>query len=293
MVGERAGGESVYRRDLTLPLKVLVPGTSSTIPSKIHQLLKNNFVGCCVARALRLTISFTNQQASKDMFLKGKNVLVAGATGEVGRGAAFALSQAGAKTTLVGRSAAKLQQIQHTLPGPSTVIAADYSTLDGAQELAKQVEGKTFDLVVASSGPWWNATLAEGDLATLHNAVAANFQAQLYLYNVLILKCTGQYIMVNGTAALGLPNSGLTGVMANACVGAAKVMHHETKAKSVDFTHALISSSVGHSQFRAKTHDPNEFGRVFVAMFLNMHLVDADGTTLVDDQCYKDLVDKL
>ena len=225
--------------------------------------------------------------------------MVAGATGEVGRGAAYALAKEGAAITLVGRSSAKLQAIQETLPDTtlsSRMIVADYSTPEGTQELAKQVADDKFDIVVASSGPWWNVqSLATADPETLHKAVAANFQSQLNLYSILATKCTGQYLMINGSAANGLPHSGLTGVLARACVGASMVMHHECSQSNTlpDYTHVLVSSSVGHAQFRSETLDPNDFGNVFVAMALKKHAVDEQGTTYVDDAYYKELVAKL
>lgn len=92
------------------------------------------------------------------------------------------------------------------------MIVANYSTLEGTQELANQVADEKFDIVVASSGPWWNIqSLATASPDTLHKAVVANFQAQLNLYSILATKCTGQYLMINGAVANGLLHSGLTG----------------------------------------------------------------------------------
>lgn len=226
--------------------------------------------------------------------LKGMKVLVAGATGEVGRGAAFSLSQAGAIVTVVGRSHEKLSAL--SLPGEKHIIATDYSTVEGTKELAKAVADQTFDVVVASSGPWWPVNeLSNVDPETLKNATAANFLSQMNLFSVLATRCKGQYLMVNGAAAKGLPSTGLTGVLASACVGASVVMSNEcvNSPDLPDYSHVLIDSSVGHAQFRTETIDPNEFGRVFVAMALKKHQVDAEGTILVDDACYERLVSLL
>jgi hypothetical protein len=58
-------------------------------------------------------------------------------------------------------------------------------------------------------------------------------------------------------------------------------------------THALVSSSVGHGQFRSQTNDPVDFGRTFVAMALGKHRLDKTGTIEVNDEVYKALVQQL
>lgn len=235
----------------------------------------------------------THRLEAMSSLLAGKKVFIAGASGEVGRGAAFALASEGASITLAGRSSDKLQAIQKTLPGEShNWVAIDYSTVEGAAELSSQLSGEKFDVVIASSGPWWQIyKLSNADPVEMQKATAANFQAQLNLYCTLASRCTGSYFMVNGTAALGLPQTGLTGVMANACVGAAIVMHAECQANSSmpHFTHVLVSSSVGHATTRQEFIETNDFGRVFVAMILDRHSVDDKGTVLVDDDMYKKL----
>jgi NAD(P)-dependent dehydrogenase (short-subunit alcohol dehydrogenase family) len=227
------------------------------------------------------------------MSLAGKIAFVAGATGKVGRGAAYALSAASAEVYLAGRNAEKLQAIQPTLTGKSHILPpADYSTVNGANELKKAVEALDFDLVVASAGPWWQINKLSGvDPETIEEAIKANFQSQANLFSILCPK-TKNYILVNGSAAQGLPFSGLTGVLANSVVGLAKLLDHECKDKNMPrFTHALISSSVGH--LRDDTMDPNEFGKVFVAMALHKHHVDSTGTIVIDNDCFNNLAASL
>ncbi|KAL7557910.1 hypothetical protein ACA910_009225 [Epithemia clementina (nom. ined.)] len=235
--------------------------------------------------------------------LKGATALVAGATGEVGRGAAYALSQAGAFVFLTGRSEEKLKAIQDTLPNKqdSHVISVDYSTTEGAKAFAEKVAalGKKFDVVVSASGPWWpiNQIAQQGDIDMLYNAVQANFTTQLFLFKILAPMCKpdGHYLMVNGAAAVDILGTGLTGVTANACLGAAKLMNDECSKSSAlpKYTHVLLSSSVGHAQFRGgNTHDPNKYGKVFVAMALDKHASakDSSGTLMLDDTMYEKLV---
>jgi len=230
------------------------------------------------------------------MHLKGITAVVTGATGEVGRGAAYALNDAGAFVYLAGRSFDKLKAVQATLPrkDASDVIASDYSTVQGAEDLKAKVADKTFDVVVASSGPYWAIRkMTETDPATLLKAAQANFLSQLYLYNVLAPKCKGRYLCVNGSAALNILAEGLTGVVANGVVGAARLMFDECSNNPENlptFTHIMLKSSVGHSQFRDVTNDPLEYGKVFVAMALGKHETDGVGTIEVDDDVYRKLV---
>lgn len=226
-------------------------------------------------------------EATSMLLLKGMTALVAGASGEVGRGAAYALSQAGAYVYLAGRSADKLSAIQRTLPYPdmSSIIAADYSSLNGARDFQALVGAElpqpTLDVVVASSGPWWRASHIAGgdvDLDTLYGATQANFNAHLFLYNILVPKLrptTGRYLLINGAAAKNITRMGVTAVMANAVVGAAQLMHAQSKDGASlphRFTHVLLASSVGHEAMRGpSTNDPNEYGKAFVAMALDQH----------------------
>jgi NAD(P)-dependent dehydrogenase (short-subunit alcohol dehydrogenase family) len=231
------------------------------------------------------------------MLLKEFTALVTGATGEVGRGVAYALSKEGAFVYLAGRNHEKLQAVQDSLPNKqdSDIIAVDYSTPDGAKALeAKMLTlGHKLDVVVASSGPWWpiNRMAEQGDIDTLYQSVHSNFVAQLLAYKVLAPHCGGQYLLINGTAAMNIVGAGLTGVLAHASVGAAQLMHAECTSSHdattlPTFTHVLVSSSVGHAHVRGSgTNDPNEYGRAFVAMALDKHAAfkDDTGTLLLDD----------
>lgn len=233
------------------------------------------------------------------MLLSGFKALIAGATGEVGKGAAVALWQSGAEVWIAGRSEAKLREIKSSLMKDDDkvhILPADYSTVQGAKKLESMLPPGHFDVVVASSGPWWRVNqLHEADLETFERAMHANVHAQLLLYKVLVKRTKKHYIVVNGSAANMLPHSTLTGICANSVVGFAKVAHAECAADPTLplLTHALVSSSVGHGQFRSQTNDPVDFGRTFVAMALGKHRLDKTGTIEVNDEVYKALVQQL
>jgi NADP-dependent 3-hydroxy acid dehydrogenase YdfG len=233
------------------------------------------------------------------MLLSGFKALIAGATGEVGKGAAVALWQSGAEVWIAGRSEAKLQEIKSSLMNDDDkvhILPADYSTVQGAQQLESMLPPEHFDVVVASSGPWWPVNkLYDADLDTFEKAMKANVHAQLLLYRVLVKRTKKHYIVVNGSAAIALPQTTLTGICANSVVGFARVAHAECEADPTLplLTHALVSSSVGHGQLRSHTNDPVAFGRTFVAMALGKHTLDSTGTILVNDEAFQALVKQL
>jgi NAD(P)-dependent dehydrogenase (short-subunit alcohol dehydrogenase family) len=234
------------------------------------------------------------------MSLQGMRAFVAGATGEVGRGIAFALNHQGAFVYLAGRSQEKLQAVQNLLPdvSKSEIVAVDYSTVAGSQDLQTRVNAMPkFDVVVTSSGPWWSINTLGSDAASpdvLYKAIEANFSTHMFLYHVLVKHCTGHYLMINGGAALNVKRMGFTGVLANACDGAAVLMNEECNKGDANFpsyTHVMVCSSVGHAT-RGHTNDPNEYGKAFVAMALGKHesLRDENGRILLDDNLHAKLV---
>lgn len=151
-----------------------------------------------------------------------------------------------------------------------------------------------FDSVIASSGPWWpfNDLSTVPDLDVFGKALRSNVEAHMLLYRIIAPKTKEHYIIINGAALKGLPHSGLTGITALAVSGFANVAHLEcSKSKDLpDFTHCLLSSSVGHAKFRSETHKPEEYGRAFVAMAMGKHESDETGTVLLDDAMYEMLV---
>jgi NAD(P)-dependent dehydrogenase (short-subunit alcohol dehydrogenase family) len=248
--------------------------------------------------------------------LEGYKALVAGATGEVGKGAAVALWRAGAEVWIVGRNESKLQEIKSSLMEGDDdkvhVLAADYSTSRGARDLEAMLPPGDFDVVVAFSGPWWNVSkLHDTDVETLEAALSANVLAHMLLYRILVKRTTRHYVMVTGVAGGMLPHTSLTGITDNAVAGLAKVaaaecgggggiddIAAESGPKPAPFTSAVIACSVGHRQFRgAETNDPMDFGRAFVAMALGKHLApDANASSVtvkLTDDTYRDLVSQV
>ncbi|KAG7349246.1 short-chain alcohol dehydrogenase [Nitzschia inconspicua] len=231
--------------------------------------------------------------------LAGMKAFVAGATGEVGKGAALALAKAGAQVTIAGRNKSKLETIQSDNADLNIdVIVADYSTVSGAKQLDDTLGDTQFDVTVVSSGPWWPVyqLSTTDDWTVFGKSLNANVETHMLLYRVLAPRTKYQFVTVNGAAAKGVAQTGLTGVAAYAVEGFAKAAYAECEANRdlPQFTHAMISSSVGHGHIRGDTNDPEDFGRVFVAMALGKHNTDKQsGLILIDDAMHQTLTKDL
>lgn len=169
----------------------------------------------------------------------GSRVVVFGATGNVGRGAARAFLAAGAGSVIiVGRDAARLTELRDGYLGGDDrvhVVEADATTWEGAQEAAAHVdrlwEGEAPHHVVASSGPWWRTRLlSDVDVDTYAKATRSNVDAHFFMWKAFgpALKRAAAdggprrtYLFINGASARHLPASGLTGFCALATHGLA------------------------------------------------------------------------
>lgn len=88
--------------------------------------------------------------------VKGKNVLITGAAGNLGKVLAQTLSVAGCRIVLQGRDGrkSKLLELQQTLPGESIVLTGDINYPVGITKLFREIETqfKTLDFLVNNAG---------------------------------------------------------------------------------------------------------------------------------------------
>ena len=68
--------------------------------------------------------------------LKGKKVLVTGASGGIGKAIALELSSSGADLCLTGRNKIKLENLQKIIGGNCQIIISDLSNSQGIENLA-------------------------------------------------------------------------------------------------------------------------------------------------------------
>ena len=72
--------------------------------------------------------------------LKGKKVLVTGASGGIGKAIAMQLSSSGADLCLTGRNKSALENLQKIIGGNCQIIISDLSNSEGINNLADQAQ---------------------------------------------------------------------------------------------------------------------------------------------------------
>jgi 3-oxoacyl-[acyl-carrier protein] reductase len=86
--------------------------------------------------------------------LKGKKVLVTGASGGIGKAIALELSLSGADLCLTGRNKSELENLQKTIGGNCQIIISDLSNSEGINNLvdqAQEIMGQ-IDILVNNAG---------------------------------------------------------------------------------------------------------------------------------------------
>jgi len=86
--------------------------------------------------------------------LKGKKVLVTGASGGIGKAIAVELSSNGADLCLTGRNKSELESLQKLIGGNCQIIISDLSKSEGIDELANSAQEKMgqIDILINNAG---------------------------------------------------------------------------------------------------------------------------------------------
>ena len=86
--------------------------------------------------------------------LKGKKVLVTGASGGIGKAIAMQLSSSGADLCLTGRNKSELENLQKIIGGNCQIIISDLSNSEGINNLADQAQDSMgqIDILVNNAG---------------------------------------------------------------------------------------------------------------------------------------------
>jgi NAD(P)-dependent dehydrogenase (short-subunit alcohol dehydrogenase family) len=127
------------------------------------------------------------------MSLKGKIVLITGASRGIGKATALALAAAGARVLLhFGKSkeaALELQQQIVTEGGRADLLEASLETLDGVEQLVSQVQklaGDGLDVVVLNAGISKAGSMESHTPEDFDNLFATNVRAPFFLVQKLI-----------------------------------------------------------------------------------------------------------
>jgi NAD(P)-dependent dehydrogenase (short-subunit alcohol dehydrogenase family) len=125
--------------------------------------------------------------------LSGKTALVTGASRGIGRAAALALAQAGARVVVhyaraEAEATATLEEIRRA-GGRAEKTSADLSAADGPHLLARQVRaivGDRLDVLIANAGIARSATIEETRVDDFDELFAVNVRAPFFLVQQLL-----------------------------------------------------------------------------------------------------------
>ena len=122
--------------------------------------------------------------------IAGKVALVTGGGSGIGRMIAGTLVAEGAKTYIVGRSAATLEKAAAELAGAGTCIPlpGDLSTVDGARAVAKALGGKEtrLDILVNNAGTMYDAPIADFTEEGWDTVIDLNLKSVFFLTQALL-----------------------------------------------------------------------------------------------------------
>jgi len=180
--------------------------------------------------------------------LSDRRVVVAGASGAIGEGVTKSYLEAGAQVVALSRSTDSAERLKgyigEELGGRLSVVVADYTSIAGAAEVARDVrrEHGPVDDVVASVGGWWEGprlweTSEEEwrrvftDLATAHFALARAWTPSL--------PSSGSYQLIIGASGVyPVEGSGIVSMQQAALLMMGDVLASEAPDKRV-FSHVL------------------------------------------------------
>jgi short-subunit dehydrogenase len=133
------------------------------------------------------------------MELAGRNALLTGATGGLGRAIALALAQRGARLALSGRKAEALEALAAELPGEGhSVLPSDLAEPDAAEALA--AAAGSVDLLVANAGLPGAGRMEDFSAEEVKRALRVNLEAPMVLaqalYPAMLAQGSGQLVFV-------------------------------------------------------------------------------------------------
>lgn len=169
-----------------------------------------------------LTKPFTFAQNNRMKSLKGKIIVITGASSGIGKALAFEAADRGAQLMLAARSEKALEEMVETLRLRGTVVHSlrtDVSKEEDCRQLiAHTVKcfGK-LDILIANAGISMRALFADTDLQVIHKLMNVNFWGMVYCVKYALphlLESRGSIVGVSSIAGIkGLP--GRTGYSAS------------------------------------------------------------------------------
>ena len=134
------------------------------------------------------------------MEIKGRVVVIVGASGGIGSAISKHLAGLGAKVVLAGRNGERLRQLARELPG-SLPVPADITKSEENQALVSKVMGEfgRIDVLINCAGQAMFASVESIDLDQYHDLLELNVVAPMRLMQLVIphMRDQGKGVIVN------------------------------------------------------------------------------------------------
>ncbi|MCE7010812.1 SDR family NAD(P)-dependent oxidoreductase [Kibdelosporangium philippinense] len=137
--------------------------------------------------------------------MRGKNVLVSGASSGIGAATALALSQAGANVAVGARRADRLTQLAKEAPGEILELDLDVTDETSCQDAVAATVDRfgSLDVLVNSAGVMPNGTVAGADTSQWRRMVNTNLLGAMYITHATLphlLNSAGTVVQVSSTS---------------------------------------------------------------------------------------------
>lgn len=173
------------------------------------------------------------------MQIKGKVVVVTGASSGIGESSAKLLTKKGAKVALVVRSRNKLKKLSQELSG-SLAVPADMTKISEIKRMIKKVKqhfGRV-DILINNAGQGYDALIEKINISVLRRIFNLDVIGPLSAMQQVIplMRTQGGGVIVNissGTALLNLPGMGGYSSLKKALVGISLTAREELKKDNI------------------------------------------------------------
>jgi short-subunit dehydrogenase len=191
------------------------------------------------------------------MDVRGKVVIVTGASSGIGLAAAKLLSSKGAKLALVARSKDKLEALAKELPD-AIAVPADISKIDEVKNMVKQVYERfgRIDILVNNAGRGYDVPVEKTDVEVFHYIFDLDVVGPLVAMKeaIPIMRKQGRGAIVNvssGTALMHLPNNGPYSALKRALAHLSLTAREELKEDNIAVT--VVFPYITHTDFEKNT----------------------------------------
>lgn len=212
--------------------------------------------------------------------MRGRTVVIIGATGGVGEGLVEEFLDAGANVIATSRSREKLEELRSRLGSPPALkgVTADVGSEEEAARLARDVSGlsATIDGAIASIGSWWQGrpllqtALRDFD-AVIAQRLTSHFLAAKAIVPLILKKPGGFYFLVGGASAeIPIPNSGPVSISGAGQVMLTRVLRAEARDQPIRIQELMIWTTIATRAHGGKVDPswitPREVARHLIAL---------------------------